>query len=150
MNPSIKAFHLFHVTDLFWYPLKTSESQRLSDVLRGYRKRSVAWNGLKNYVVPSYSLLMFSRGYEKYWRHSDAFTNMITFSTAGMLKNQQKSAEIINRKLYFYVVSAYHLQSQSCNLLLPWLVFPWSNLFDLVHKHGWYTNMGNKLVHKHG
>ena len=30
----------FHATDLFWYPLKTSEN------LRGYQKRSVAWNGL--------------------------------------------------------------------------------------------------------
>ena len=37
----------FHATDLFWYPLKTSENQRFSDVFRGYQKRSVAWNGLK-------------------------------------------------------------------------------------------------------
>ena len=36
----------FHVTDLFRYPLKTSENQRLSDVFRGYQKRPVAWNGL--------------------------------------------------------------------------------------------------------
>ena len=37
----------FHATDLFWYPLKTSENQRFSDVFRGYQERSVAWNGLK-------------------------------------------------------------------------------------------------------
>ena len=35
----------FHATDLFWYPLKTSE---IHWVFRGYQKRSVAWNGLKN------------------------------------------------------------------------------------------------------
>ena len=33
-------------SDLFLYPLKTSENQRFSDVFRGYKKRSVAWNGL--------------------------------------------------------------------------------------------------------
>ena len=38
--------NLFHATDLFWYPLKTSENLRFSDVFRGYQKRSVAWNGL--------------------------------------------------------------------------------------------------------
>ena len=38
----------FHATDLFSYPLKTSENQRFSDVFRGYQKRSVAWNGLSN------------------------------------------------------------------------------------------------------
>ena len=36
----------FHATDLFWYPLKTSENLWFSDVFRGYQKRSVAWNGL--------------------------------------------------------------------------------------------------------
>ena len=41
----------FLATDLFWYPLKTSENQRFrfSDVFRGYQKRSVAWNGLKDW-----------------------------------------------------------------------------------------------------
>ena len=28
----------FHVTGLFWYPLKTSENQRFSDVLRGIKR----------------------------------------------------------------------------------------------------------------
>ena len=37
----------FHDTDLFLYPLKTSENQRFFYVFRGYRKRSVAWNGLR-------------------------------------------------------------------------------------------------------
>ena len=37
----------FHTTDLFWYPLKTSENIWFSDVFRGYQKRSEAWNGLK-------------------------------------------------------------------------------------------------------
>ena len=35
----------FHVTDLFWYPLKTSENLWFCDVFRGYQKWSVAWNG---------------------------------------------------------------------------------------------------------
>ena len=32
-------FNSFHATDLVWYPLKRSESQRLSDVFRGYRNQ---------------------------------------------------------------------------------------------------------------
>ena len=34
-------------TGLFLCSLKTSEKQKFSDVFRGYRKRPVAWNGLK-------------------------------------------------------------------------------------------------------
>ena len=41
----------FHATDLFWYPLKTSENQRFSDVFRGYQKRSMTWNGLIAFLV---------------------------------------------------------------------------------------------------
>ena len=36
----------FHATGLFLFPQKISENQMFSDVFRGYRKRSVAWNGL--------------------------------------------------------------------------------------------------------
>ena len=37
-SPSnIKVIYLFHATDLFQYPVKTSESQRLSNVFSGYR-----------------------------------------------------------------------------------------------------------------
>ena len=39
-------FNPFHATDLFWYPLKTSENQTFCDVFRDYQKRSVAWNEL--------------------------------------------------------------------------------------------------------
>ena len=42
----IYAVNLFHVTGLILYPLKTSENQRFSDVIRGYRRRPVTWNRL--------------------------------------------------------------------------------------------------------
>ena len=42
---SFSRINPFHATDLFWYPLKTSESLCLF-CLRGYQKRSVAWKGL--------------------------------------------------------------------------------------------------------
>ena len=42
----VATFNPFDATDLFWYPLKTSENQRFPDVFGGYQKRSVAWNGL--------------------------------------------------------------------------------------------------------
>ena len=41
----------FHTTDLFLYHLKTSENQSFSDVFRGYKKRSVAWNGFTSHFL---------------------------------------------------------------------------------------------------
>ena len=38
--------NLFHATGHFLYSLKASENW-FSDVFRGYRKRLVAWNGIK-------------------------------------------------------------------------------------------------------
>ena len=43
---SFLAVNPFHITDLFWYPLKTSENLWFSYVFRGYQRWSVAWNGL--------------------------------------------------------------------------------------------------------
>ena len=37
----------FHATDLFLHPVETTKSLSFSDVFKGYRKRPVAWNGLK-------------------------------------------------------------------------------------------------------
>ena len=55
----------FHATDLFWYPLKTSENLCFSDVFRGYQKRSVAWNGLRYYGNFKISeQIYFLRSYE--------------------------------------------------------------------------------------
>ena len=51
----------FHTTDLFWYPLKTSENLRFSDVFREYQERSVAWNGLT--TLNTYQ----STDYKKAW-----------------------------------------------------------------------------------
>ena len=42
---------LFHATDLFWYPLKSSENLWFSDVFSGYQKKSVAWNGLCELLI---------------------------------------------------------------------------------------------------
>ena len=48
-----RVINLFYATDLFWYPLKTSENLLFSDVFgrlggggRGYQKRAVAWSWL--------------------------------------------------------------------------------------------------------
>ena len=46
MNSHSAYFNLFHATGLFRYPLKT-EKLWFSDVFSGYRKRPVAWTGLK-------------------------------------------------------------------------------------------------------
>ena len=54
----------FHATDLFWYPLKTSENLWFSYVFRGYQKRSVAWNVLiffQNQIDASLNFLKFLR-----------------------------------------------------------------------------------------
>ena len=46
----VMLFNSFHATGLFLYPLKTSENQRFSDVFRGYRKRPMALNELKERI----------------------------------------------------------------------------------------------------
>ena len=37
----LESFNPYQATDLFWFPLKTSENLWFSDVFRGYQKRSV-------------------------------------------------------------------------------------------------------------
>ena len=49
----IKLTHFMPLISLI--PLKTSENHRFSDVSRGYQKRSVAWNGLKELWVCNHS-----------------------------------------------------------------------------------------------
>ena len=44
------SFNPFYATDLFWYPLKTSENLWFS-VFRGYQKRAVAWNRLRDFIL---------------------------------------------------------------------------------------------------
>ena len=39
----------FHATNLFLYPLKTSENQTFSDVFGGYGKRTVAKNEFRKH-----------------------------------------------------------------------------------------------------
>ena len=48
-----QLFNPFPVTSLFLYPLETSKNQKFSDVFRGYRKRPVAWKGLRMYLNKS-------------------------------------------------------------------------------------------------
>ena len=50
--------NLFHTSGLILYLQKASENQRFSDVLRGYRKRTVPWNGLKRSHITLSKILM--------------------------------------------------------------------------------------------
>ena len=43
----VDLFNPFYATGLFLYPLKASENLWFSDVFKKYRKRPVAWNGLR-------------------------------------------------------------------------------------------------------
>ena len=47
-DPEAKGSTHFKPLNPFRYPLKTSENQNFSEVSRGYRKRPVAWNGLRS------------------------------------------------------------------------------------------------------
>ena len=40
-RPQKLSINSYHAADLFLYPLKTSENLLISDVFRGFRKRSV-------------------------------------------------------------------------------------------------------------
>ena len=54
-------FNPFQGIDFFLYALKASENQRFSDVFSGYRKRPVAWNGLKIPVILSLQEMFHSK-----------------------------------------------------------------------------------------
>ena len=49
-RPYSCVFNPFHVTDLFLYRLKTYKNLWFSDVLRGFRKRTVPWKRLMSHV----------------------------------------------------------------------------------------------------
>ena len=82
-NENIKPLH---VTDVFLYPLKTSENQRFSGIFRGYRKTPVAWDELTlvqvmqkeftaafiSFQQPSRHLLVQSLQ----WKHQNVVWNM--------------------------------------------------------------------------
>ena len=48
-KPYIVRVKPFHATGFFLYPWKNQKTCDFSDVFRGYWKRPVAWNGLKNF-----------------------------------------------------------------------------------------------------
>ena len=60
------TFNSSHATGLFLYLLKTSENQSVSDVFRGYRKKPVAENGLKNYLN-YFWITCIIKNYTDYW-----------------------------------------------------------------------------------
>ena len=57
----------FHATDLFRYPLKTSENLWFSDVFGGYQKRPVAWNGLIAILDKLLNLLNLFHATNLFW-----------------------------------------------------------------------------------
>ena len=63
--------NLFHTTDLFQSPLRTSENQIFSDYLRGYRNRPVAWNGL-------IAVQIFSKSFSKDYQFIKKTSNFVS------------------------------------------------------------------------
>ena len=51
--------YAFQTIGLFLYPLKTTETQKFSEIFRRYRKIPVTWNGIKtiSYLLPIYSIV---------------------------------------------------------------------------------------------
>ena len=58
INAWMSFINPFHDTVLFLYLLKTSENLKFSDVFSGYRKRSVAWNGLAAKICFLFAVLL--------------------------------------------------------------------------------------------
>ena len=51
INHHYSIINPFHATGFFQYLLRTSENQRFTDVLKGYWKYPVVWNGLKGFQL---------------------------------------------------------------------------------------------------
>ena len=57
-----------HAFGLFLFPLRTSENQRFSDVLRQCKKKQVAWNAIYHFLhkYKTTRFLKFNKDYRKY------------------------------------------------------------------------------------
>ena len=76
----------FQTNVSFLYPLKTSENRRFSDVFRGYRKGTLAWNRLRYLIRYTLKMLFcaISRGIKWYSRSirynsNQNLTSLISF-----------------------------------------------------------------------
>ena len=59
----MQRFKQFQTNVPFIYPLKTSESLWFSDIFWGYRKGTLAWNGLTRQLkYPAIKLFIFTDG----------------------------------------------------------------------------------------
>ena len=106
-----RKINLIHATGLFLYPLKTSVNHGFSDVSRGYRKRPVAWNGLRSRVYRLSSMkIVFER----------TVRQIKYFDTLQHCKMQKQAIFTWHRK-----TSSAHLHQIQCSLLV-WLLFVYS------------------------
>ena len=86
------TFNPFHVTGLFRYPLKISGNLWFSDVFRGYRKRPVVWNGLKEVCLCCWS------EQDKFLSTHPIFRVCAKFKLHAWLDKQKKKNERTNSK----------------------------------------------------
>ena len=70
----------FHANDLFWYPLKTLENQRFSDIFRRYQKGSVAILG--NGFTQFCSWLIIS---SNFWMQCSGLLKFLLLTLNGVL-----------------------------------------------------------------
>ena len=88
----------FHATDLVWYPLKTSENLWVSDIFRGYQKRSVAWNGLSHHICLKFQ--------HRYWQSPKYYSVLLTLSWRKSLACRNHSIICpANRWIGFYIIT---------------------------------------------
>ena len=66
----VPAMNLFHTTNVFLCPLKTSENYWFCDVFRGCRNRSVAWNGSIAVLRPFIENMFYVRISLEMWNYS--------------------------------------------------------------------------------
>ena len=96
----IKVIVASYCFNPFLYPLKTSENLWFSDVFKGYRKRLVAWNGLrlqrKKLIYRTWLLLNFNN------------SNQINF----VLKENYK---------YYYIISLLRKKIKVSYVFPSWL-----------------------------
>ena len=117
----------FHATDLFWYPLKTSENQKFSDVFRGYQNRSVAWNELKYWFLQICKNMETQYGQPTVWDKDKFLLRQITFSIIFWKGEDQKG-----------------MHRGTSKFLLQ--IFAWRGLTVSCARNGYRMSFNNSLV----
>ena len=101
----------------FYTPVKTSENQRFSDVFRGYRKGTLAWNGLIK--IPWYSCFIWHKCGKLNWLEQLLHERLSSFNLEGFCYSYVWCSNLYKRGILLHVTLP--LNTLIILIVLDWL-----------------------------